>query len=121
MSVELGLEIQATVLAGTGTMHVNVAGTNNGNQPVFNSAAAYGFWLTDPNGNYVPGFQATGVQPQFVATVQPGATFTWSFNFTAPSVQSGPIYTLICYFQQTQDESTQTFTFLEARTNQTTT
>ncbi len=111
LSVELGLDIHGTSLNGAGSIHLDIAGTNNGNQTVRNGASSYAFWLVDQDGIYVPGFKQTGLQPQIIEIIQPGAGFAWSFNFTAPSVQVGPIYTLICYFQQTQDESTQTFTF----------
>jgi hypothetical protein len=111
MSVEMALDIHGTSLNGSGKIHVDVTATNNGNQAVTGMAAAFGFWLIDQNQNYVPGFMATGAQSQLARIVQPGESFGFGFDFTAPSVQVGPIYTLICYFQQTQDESTQTFTF----------
>jgi hypothetical protein len=111
MSVEMALDIHATSLNETGTIHVDVTATNNGSQAVTGMAAAFGFWLIDQNAHYVPGFTATGVEPTLARVVPPGESFGFGFDFTAPSVQVGPIYTLICYFQQTQDESTQTFTF----------
>ena len=111
MSVEMALDIHATSLNGTGTIHVDVTATNNGSQAVTGMAAAFGFWLIDQNENYVPGFMATGEESTLARIVPPGESFGFAFNFTAPAVQVGPIYTLICYFQQTQDESTQTFTF----------
>jgi hypothetical protein len=111
MSVEMALDINATSKNGAGAITVDVGLTNNGSQPVLGTAAAFGFWLVDQNDNYVPGFAASGALPDLAINVQPGGSFSFSFQFTAPSVQVGPIYTLICYFQQTQDESTQTFTF----------
>jgi hypothetical protein len=111
MSVEMALDIHATSLNGAGTIHVDVTATNNGSQAVTGMAAAFGFWLIDQNENYVPGFMSTGEESTLARIVPPGESFGFAFNFTAPAVQVGPIYTLICYFQQTQDESTQTFTF----------
>jgi hypothetical protein len=111
MSVEMALDIHGTSLNGTGSIHVDVTATNNGSQAVTGMAAAFGFWLIDQDANYVPGFKPTGAESQLARIVQPGASFGFGFDFTAPKVQVGPIYTLISYFQQTQDESTQTFTF----------
>jgi hypothetical protein len=111
MSVEMALNIHGSSLNGTGTIHVDVTATNNGNQAVTGMAAAFGFWLIDQDANYVPGFAATGEESQIARIVPPGESFGFAFDFTAPCVQVGAIYTLICYFQQTQDESTQTFTF----------
>jgi hypothetical protein len=111
MSVEMALDINATSTSGAGAMTVDVEVTNHGSQPVLGTAAAFGFWLVDANNNYVPGFAASGELSDIAVNIQPNASFSFSFQFTAPSVQVGTIYTLICYFQQTQDESTQTFTF----------
>jgi hypothetical protein len=114
MSVEMALDIRGTSLNGAGKIHVDVTATNNGSQAVNGMAAAFGFWLIDQNQNYVPGFQSSGEVSQLAKIVQPGGSIGFGFDFTAPLVQVGPIYTLISYFQQTQDESTQTFTFDQA-------
>jgi hypothetical protein len=126
MSVEMALNISASCsgLSGPGTINLTVALTNKSNSLVGLSANAFQFTLIDQSGNDVPGFeqpglQQTGGQPgglqfQFRRVLPGGETVQPSFNFTAPSVQVGPIYTLVSCFPETQDVSTQTFTFVLA-------
>jgi hypothetical protein len=111
MSVELALDIQATSQNGNGAIHVDVAATNNGSQPVEGGPASFMFSLFDQNGCTVPGLTQTSMEPQYVQSVQPGGTFGGGWDFTVSLLDGGSMYTLACSFPPTQDESTQTFTF----------